>query len=182
MSTKIITLSWVAWRVALPASRPLVPLHRYACLPSRPDGRALTELQGILYLSSPFIFALLSRYPHLRRWSGPLGLLITVVGFFSSSFANSIGGLVATQGVIAAIGGGLLYSPVTLYMDEWWVRRKGLAYGVMLASKALSGVIVPFVMDAALHRFGFRITMRAWSVAIVCLYPPFTLTIPRCKH
>lgn len=88
----------------------------------------------------------------------------------------------ATQGVIAAIGGGLLYSPVTLYMDEWWVRRKGLAYGVMLASKALSGVIIPFVMDAALHRFGFRITMRAWSVAVVRLRLWFILDYLRCKH
>lgn len=168
--------------VALQASQPSVPLHRYACSSSRPDGREMTELQGILYLSSPFTFALLSRYPHLRRWSGPLGLFITVVGFLSSSFANSIGGLVATQGVIAAIGGGLLYSPVTLYMDEWWVRRKGLAYGVMLASKALSGVIIPFVMDALLHRFGFRITMRAWAVAIVRFYPLFISTLPRCKR
>lgn len=182
MSTRITTPSWVAWKVAGLASQTLVPLHRYACSPCSSHRRGLTELQGILYLSSPFTFALLSRYPHLRRWSGPLGLLITVVGFLSSSFANSIGGLVATQGVIAAIGGGLLYCPVTLYMDEWWVRRKGLAYGVMLASKALSGVIIPFVMDALLHRFGFRITMRAWSVAIVGLCFHFTCTISRYKH
>ena len=112
-------------------------------------------------------FALLTRYPHLRRWCGPLGLALTITGFLASSFVDSVGGLVATQGVLASIGSGLLYSPTTLYLDEWFIQKKGLAIGAMLAGKSLAGVILPFAAEAMLHRFGLHVTMYAWSVVIV---------------
>jgi hypothetical protein len=37
----------------------------------------------------------------------------------------------ATQGVLYAIGGSIAYAPCVIYMDEWFVKRKGLAFGIM---------------------------------------------------
>lgn len=37
------------------------------------------------------------------------------------------------EGVLYAIGGSLLYSPAMFYVDEWFVKKKGLAFGVMWA-------------------------------------------------
>ncbi|KAK3167214.1 hypothetical protein OEA41_010340 [Lepraria neglecta] len=105
-----------------------------------------TCASGILYLSAPVTFTLLTRYPRLRRFCGPVGLALMVVGSILSSFATDVWHLIATQGVICALGSGLLYSPTTLYLDEWFVQRKGLAYGVMLASKSLAGAALPFLM------------------------------------
>ena len=127
----------------------------------------LSFLKGILYLSAPITFAVLTRYPYLRKWCGPIGLALTIAGFLASSFVTQIWQLIATQGVLAAIGSGLLYSPTTLYLDEWFIRRKGLAYGIMLASKSFSGVVLPFATASSLQRFGFRNTVRAWSVVLV---------------
>lgn len=124
--------------------------------------------KGILYLSAPITFAILARHPHLRRYCGPAGLAIAIFGLILSSFATQVWQLVATQGVVCAIGSGLLYSPITLYLDEWFIKRKGLAYGIMLASKSMAGVILPFVIRALLDRYGFRTTMRIWAVASVC--------------
>jgi MFS family permease len=84
-----------------------------------------------MYLSSPFTFAILTRWPRLRRWFGPIGLFITFAGFLASSFATKVWQLITTQGVICALGSGLLFTPTTLYLDEWFVKRKGLAYGIM---------------------------------------------------
>ena len=120
-----------------------------------------------MYLISPFTFTIMTRWPRLRRWFGPLGLLLTAVGFLMSSFATNVWQLIATQGVICALGCGLLFTPTTLYLDEWFVKRKGLAYGVMWAGKSAAGVGVPFAMEACLQQFGPSVTLQAWSVTTV---------------
>lgn len=109
----------------------------------------------------------MTRWPRLRRWFGPLGLLLTAVGFLMSSFATNVWQLIATQGVICALGCGLLFTPSTLYLDEWFIKRKGLAYGVMWAGKSAAGVGVPFAMEACLQKFGPSVTLQAWSVTTV---------------
>ena len=48
-----------------------------------------------------------------------------------SSFASRVWHLIATQGVLYAIGGTLLYTPTILFLDEWFIQKKGLAFGVM---------------------------------------------------
>ncbi|KAG7040066.1 MFS general substrate transporter [Colletotrichum scovillei] len=131
-----------------------------------------TTMTGIMYLISPFTFTILSRWPRLRRWFGPLGLLLTAIGFLLSSFATTVWQLIATQGVICALGCGLLFTPTTLYLDEWFVKRKGLAYGVMWAGKSAAGVGLPFAMETCLQQFGPVVTLRAWSVATVLISAP----------
>lgn len=130
-------------------------------------------MKGIMYLISPFTFFILTRWPRLRRWFGPIGLVLTALGFVLSSFANKVWQLIATQGVLCALGCGLLFTPTTLYLDEWFVCRKGLAYGVMWAGKSATGVAVPFAMEASLRRFGPATTLRAWSVVIVHRMSPY---------
>ena len=120
-----------------------------------------------MYLISPFTFTILTRWPRLRRWFGPIGLVLTAVGFLLSSFATSVWQLIATQGVICALGCGLLFTPTTLYLDEWFIKRKGLAYGVMWAGKSAAGVSVPFAMETCLQKFGPSATLQAWTVATV---------------
>lgn len=127
---------------------------------------------GIMYLMMPVAFVALHRYPHLRRWCGPLGLAMTVVSIAASAFVSSIGGLIATQGVLYALGCGLLFSPISMYMDEWFVERKGLAYGIMWGGKSAVGVAMPFVFSALLQRFGLRATLLSWAVASAIMTLP----------
>ena len=97
------------------------------------------------------------------------------MGFLASSFTNTVGALLATQGVIAAIGSGLLYSPTTLYLDEWFVEKKGVAYGIVLASKSAAGVGLPFAMEWLLRMWGWRVAIRVWAVVFV--RPPTSSTL-----
>ncbi|KAF1923117.1 uncharacterized protein M421DRAFT_104602 [Didymella exigua CBS 183.55] len=82
---------------------------------------------GIVHLILPFAFTILTRWPHLRRWFGPLGLVPTAVGFSMTPFATSVWQLIAAQDVMCALGCILLFTPTTLYLDDWFVKRKGLA-------------------------------------------------------
>ncbi|KAG2413617.1 hypothetical protein HFD88_002806 [Aspergillus terreus] len=119
---------------------------------------------GLLYLLSPISFTLLTRYPHLQKYCAPVGLFLSVCGSLLSSFSQSVWHLILTQGVLCAIGNGLVFSPTTLYLDQWFVQRKGLAYGIMWAAKSICGVGLPFVASACLGKFGARTTLRAWTV------------------
>jgi MFS family permease len=60
----------------------------------------------------------------------------------------------------------------SVFLDGWFIKRKGLAFGVMWAGTGLAGVIFPLVIGASLERFGHRTTLRALSVFI------FVLTMP----
>lgn len=130
----------------------------------------------------PLAFIVLNRYPHLRPWCGPLGLVITVASLIASAFVNNVGALIATQGVLYALGCGLIFSPMSLYMDEWFVARKGFAYGVMWAGKSAVGVAMPFLFSSLLERFGLRSTIIAWAVASAVLTCPTLFFLkPRVK-
>lgn len=131
-------------------------------------------IQGLLYLLSPVTFTLLTRYPRLQAYCAPAGLVITVIGSLLSSFAEEVWHLIATQGVMCAIGNGLLFSPSSLYLDQWFVRRKGLALGTMWAAKSITGVALPFVAATCLVRFGSSTTLRAWTI-ITVWFSGFTL-------
>ncbi|CEJ53908.1 hypothetical protein PMG11_00243 [Penicillium brasilianum] len=123
-----------------------------------------TTSTGLLYLLSPVTFTLLTRYPRLQAWCIPTGLAITVIGSLLSSFSQQVWHLIATQGVMCAIGNALMFSPSSLYMDQWFITKKGLALGIMWAAKSITGVALPFVANACLNKFGSSTTFRAWTV------------------
>ncbi|OBS25552.1 hypothetical protein FPOA_06087 [Fusarium poae] len=127
---------------------------------------------GTMYLMMPLAFITLNRFPRLRKWCGPLGLAITVISLTSSAFVSNVAGLIATQGVLYAIGCSLLFSPISLYMDEWFVERKGFAFGVLWAGKSTIGAVMPFLFNALLQRFGLKATLLSWTVASAAMTSP----------
>jgi MFS family permease len=86
---------------------------------------------GLMYLSSPLVFALLAWYPHSRRPCISIGLIIMCLALGLSSLSQTVTHLIISQGVFYGIGGALCYSPTIFFMDEWFVQKKGLAFGIM---------------------------------------------------
>ncbi|KAL9594616.1 MAG: hypothetical protein Q9179_005309 [Wetmoreana sp. 5 TL-2023] len=146
---------------------------------SKPAGIAVigTSSTGIMYLGSPILFAAFKRWPHIRRICVLAGLAITVMSMIAASFATEVSHLILTQGVLYACGGLLLYSPTIIFLDEWFVQRKGLAFGIMWAGTGVSGVVLPFIMSGLLGRFDFRITLRAYGIALAVLSSPLLFFI-----
>jgi hypothetical protein len=89
---------------------------------------------GIMYLELPLIFGILKAWPQLRRWSNLGGLLVMCLSLACGSFAQNVTQLIATQGVLFAVGGGFAWTPVLFYISEWFVQRLSFAYGVMMVS------------------------------------------------
>lgn len=86
---------------------------------------------GIIYILSPLVFGLLLSFPKLKRYSSAFGLCVMVPALLGSSFANTTTQLLVTQGIAYAIGAGFAYAPLILFMEEWFVKRRGFAFGIM---------------------------------------------------
>lgn len=75
--------------------------------------------------------------------------------------------LILTQGVLYGIGGSLLYNPFLFYLDEWFIRRKGMAYGVFFSGTGLVGSFIPAILQWGLDNYGFRLTLQIWALVVV---------------
>lgn len=127
---------------------------------------------GIMYMDLTIWFMVLKCYPRIRPWATPVGLIIMCLALGLGSFSTSVAHLIATQGIIYALGGGLAWTPILFYIEEWWVRRRGFAYGVTMAGLGLSGAILPLILEWLLHSYGFRTTLRVCALSFVVLMFP----------
>jgi MFS family permease len=130
-----------------------------------------------MYLATPITMTFLRQFPRIGRWSPIAGLLIMCLGLAMSAFSTSVTHLIITQGVLYAVGGSISYSPCILYMDEWFVKKKGLAYGIMWSGTGLAGVVLPLLLDSLLQKYGFKTTLRIWSVVVFVLTAPLAIFI-----
>ncbi|KAJ4294916.1 hypothetical protein N0V88_005155 [Collariella sp. IMI 366227] len=128
--------------------------------------------EGMMYLLAPIVYCTLRKFPSLRKACTIGGFIIAMISLLGASFANTVPQLLATQGVLYALGGSLHYFPAYLYLDEWFVRRRGLAYGVFIAGAGAAGIIVPLTMEWILHTWGFRTALRVWVVVSILLTTP----------
>jgi MFS family permease len=141
----------------------------------------LIDQQGIMYCSMPFLFAAFTnRYMRWRNTCAAIGAGISVASLVLSAFATEVWQLVITQGILQALGSTLLYSSTTIFVDEWFLRRKGFAYGVMLSAKSIVGVGGPLVFGGLLSKVGFANTLLIWAAIITSTaIPSIFLLRPR---
>lgn len=101
-----------------------------------------------------------------------MGLVIVCLALGLGSLSSNVSHLIVTQGILYSIGGGLAWTPILFYIEEWWVRRRGFAYGATMAGLGLSGAILPVVLEWLLHSYGFRTTLRVCALSFVALNFP----------
>ncbi|KAJ4399162.1 hypothetical protein N0V85_006098, partial [Neurospora sp. IMI 360204] len=131
-----------------------------------------TCAMGIMYLDAPLIMAFFRRFPRFARWSPIVGLLVMCFALAMSSFSTTVTHLIVTQGILYGVGGSIAYSPCILYLDEWFVKKKGLAYGIMWSGTGLAGVVLPPLLEHFLSKYGYQTTLRIWAVAVFVLTAP----------
>jgi len=138
-----------------------------------------------MYVTAPIVYSILKRYPQYRKTISVTGFVVVVASLIGASFANSFPALLATQGVLYALGGSLHYFPAYIYLDEWFVKRRGFAYGVFIAGGGAAGIVVPLLMEWILHTWGFRTALRVWAVVCIVITTPalfFLKTYPPRNH
>ncbi|TDZ54507.1 MFS transporter asaE [Colletotrichum trifolii] len=131
-----------------------------------------TVSTSIYFLLAPLAAPLVRRFNAWQRHMVVAGWAICVASLVGASFSDSVPGLIATQGALYGFGFLMLYFPVLRMINEWFVRRRGFAYGVLYAGGGVSGVGMPFLLQLLLSRYGYRTTLRAVAVAQFALVAP----------
>ena len=125
-----------------------------------------------MYLCGLPALVLNRMFPRWARYSPLIGLFTVCAALFISAYARNVTELIITQGVFYGIGGAIAYMPCIMYIDEWFVKRKGLAYGIMWSGTGLAGVGLPLILEKLLEVYGYKTTMIIWAVVL------FTITAP----
>lgn len=125
-----------------------------------------------MYLCGLPALVLNRMFPRWARYSPLIGLFIVCAALFVSAYARNVTELIITQGVFYGIGGAIAYMPCIMYIDEWFVKRKGLAYGIMWSGTGLAGVVLPLILEKLLEVYGYKTTMIIWAVVLFAITAP----------
>lgn len=132
-----------------------------------------TVSTSIYFIGAPIATPIVARFHRYQRLMCITGWAICVVSLIAASFCDSVNGLIGTQGVLYGFGFTMIYFPVLRMINEWFVARRGLAYGVLFGGGGLSGAGLPFLLELLLSKYGYRTTLRAVAVAMFVLVAPF---------
>ena len=121
------------------------------------------------YLGAPMMVPLIQRFPRSRRQMIWAGWAISIIALVAASFATTVNVLIVTQGLLYSLGILLVGYPIIGMLNEWFIEKRGLAFGIMIASTGLSGIAMPFVFATLLAKYGFATTLRAFSLALFLL-------------
>jgi OFA family oxalate/formate antiporter-like MFS transporter len=108
------------------------------------------------------IFALVS-YPAGRlsdRYGARIivfvGGIILGIGFFLAGFTDSKAWLYLSYGVIAGIGGGMIYLPPIATAPKWWPDRRAFATGCAVVGLGLGSFVMGPLATAIIESLGWR--------------------------
>lgn len=101
-----------------------------------------------------------------------LGITIQLVGIFSMSVSSRFWQLLITQGILTGLGGGLFFCPVMGLMSTYFVKKRGMALGIVTTGNAAGGVIYPVIVRQLLPKIGF-----GWTVRVLGLLNLVTLAM-----
>ncbi|KAI1384751.1 MFS monocarboxylate transporter [Hypoxylon trugodes] len=131
-----------------------------------------TTTLGILYLTSPPSFIILQRYQSYRRSALIAGSVITCLAILTSAFATKIWHLILTQGILYGLGASVVNTVTLQFLNEWFIERKGLAFGIQESGAGMGGIVIPVLMTWGLEKYGHRTMLIAWFVAVAILSLP----------
>lgn len=127
---------------------------------------------SIYFLGSPFFTPFVRRYHLWQRTMVLVGSAICAASLVAAAFANNANSLIALQGVLYGVGFLVMYAPLLSMLNEWFIRRRGLAYGVLFAGGGISGSCFPFALEKLLSSYGYRTTLISVAITQTIMIAP----------
>jgi predicted MFS family arabinose efflux permease len=66
----------------------------------------------------------------------------------------------------------IFYYPILSMVNEFWIARRGMAYGLLCSASGVSGAVMPFVLEKLLERYGYPTTLRAVAIGLFVVTGP----------
>ncbi|KAL0932296.1 MFS monocarboxylate [Colletotrichum truncatum] len=131
-----------------------------------------------IYLFVVYLFGILvgpafDKYGH--RVLVAVGSVIMVASLVVLSFCSAYYQIILTFSVMAGLGGSLLNTPSYAVIGHWFNTRRGLAMGLAATGGSFGGIVLPFVLQAAIPKFGFAWSMRLLGLVYLIFAIPSNL-------
>ncbi|MBW1861986.1 MAG: MFS transporter [Deltaproteobacteria bacterium] len=127
---------------------------------------------------APVTGTLIDRYGPRKLF--PLGAFLLFLGLLAASRISTILHLYLFFGVVMAIGINIIsYSPHMAVILKWFIRKRGLASGLVLSGVGLGSlVLIPF-NELMIDAMGWRSAFFVLSCIILCILLPVTAIFHR---
>ncbi|KAK1447394.1 Mch2p [Colletotrichum paranaense] len=119
---------------------------------------------GLLQTLPPFLLKIITAYPHYRRYMMWSGMVLVVASSIGAAFSTTAVQVIMTQGLMYGFSSGLLFAPCLSFVDEWFLKRRGLANGIFFGAPNIAAAGLSPIFSVLLKRFGPRTTLIGWAV------------------
>jgi len=127
---------------------------------------------------SPFLGRLMDRYGLRVVIEGGIGLM--GAGLLLAPLVRQPWHLYATLGVLVGGGGNCLgYTGQSLFLPNWFVRRRGLAMSLAFSGVGVGSIIVLPWLQGMIEGVGWRAACRALGILILVVLVPLNLLLKR---
>ena len=98
--------------------------------------------------------------------SGPL----TFAGFILSSRVDTFWHLYITYGIILSLGGSAVFTTILSTISRWFVKKRGLAIGLLTAGIACGMMVMPPLTEHLVANYGWRMAMVILGGASLAIF------------
>jgi MFS family permease len=136
--------------------------------------RAPLKLGDAIQLGTAAVFTLLSGWAADRIGVRPVmtvGVLLLSAGFYGLAHVETVGGLYALRFVMGLGLAGAGLAVCVVIVSRWFVSRRGLALGLMLAGTSLGSGILPGIFTRLIEAHDWRQAALYGAVAPLLLLP-----------
>ncbi|PRQ72222.1 MFS monocarboxylate transporter [Rhodotorula toruloides] len=123
-----------------------------------------TTQLGLMYCLPIVGVVIFRRYGDWVRTILWTSVAVSCGSMLLSSWATKLWQLVVLQGVLCGIANTFIFAPVFCYISEWWVARRGLAWGLIVSGNGFGGFTLPWLINAVLQARGFAWMCRVWAI------------------
>ncbi|KAH7016138.1 major facilitator superfamily transporter [Microdochium trichocladiopsis] len=106
-----------------------------------------------------------------------VGSFMHVFGLMMASLSTEYYQILLSQGVCSSIGVAMVFVCAFSTISDWFLKRRGLAFGVLATGSSLGGVIFPIMTSNLIKTVGYGWTMRIDAFLIMALLVVSNLTV-----
>ena len=96
-----------------------------------------------------------------------IGLLMQLIGVFTSSVATQYWQLFLAQGLCHGIGNGLLFCPIIALISTYFTKKRAVAIALQAAGGGTGGLVFPAIARRLLYAIGFGWTVRVMGFVML---------------
>jgi MFS family permease len=101
-----------------------------------------------------------------------IGGLLTGISFLLTSQINALWHVYLTWGILMGIGSAFCFIPVMSIIPRWFIKRRGMAMGLVMAGSAVGGVIAPLLTQWLISAYDWRWAYIVLGIIILIIAVP----------